>query len=178
MQPSDKTSKFNRTVLLCLHQAQCPPCTSPSNTRWGSWQWTAASTCVWSHSWRTQWLSTWICQTRWSSGLTCLWRKSTGKNLYLCPFFFTFLYEFLASFCIVWSGSHSRPMMQMKLIFPLLPSSKQLYDRCGWQFLSPQCGGWKWDRGPRGHCGGLDPWQHLLDWQSFEDYFCSNNGWQ
>lgn len=64
--------------LFCVLQVLCPPSTSPIDTKWGRLQWTAGSTSVWFPSWRTSWLWTWTCLTRWSSGLTCPWRKFTG----------------------------------------------------------------------------------------------------
>lgn len=75
---TDKQQNPDWTLLLGLLQAPSPPCTSPTDMMWGSWLWTAVSTSGSSHSWKTQWLWTWICQTRWSSGLTYRWRKSTG----------------------------------------------------------------------------------------------------
>lgn len=65
-------------LSFLLLQVLFPPCTSPTNMRWGKWRWIAASTSVWSHNWKMQLLWIWTCPTRWSSGLTCLRRKSTG----------------------------------------------------------------------------------------------------
>lgn len=68
------------SFLLYVLQALCPHCTSPTDMRWGRWQWTGESMNVWSRSWKMWWLWTLTCKTKWSSGLTCFWRKSTGKK--------------------------------------------------------------------------------------------------